>query len=303
MKYVIVIPAKNEAEGISVTIDSILSQTLLPESVLVLDDGSTDQMRSVIEHYMAKSSLIQYYFNEQSETTYVLGGKIVKLFLKGKSLIDSQNIEYDFIVKMDADIRFGPQFMEAIALKVKSDNFGIVSGTPFAIENDRKVFIISPEWHTNGDFKIYNRKFLESSENFPKDLGWDCADNLLAIEKGFSTAAFRDINYEQNRPIGRFSSKKGRKRQGLGAYKLGYSWSYLTLKVLHDLVKPPFITGSWFYLSGYFEGKLKKLPKTVNHNQQKLLRKLMWQSFSQRLKNRNFFIFQLFSNTSQSGKA
>lgn len=296
MKYVIVIPAKNEAEGISVTIDSILSQSLPPAHILILDDGSTDLMWSVVERYMAKSPLIRYHFIEQSESSsYVLGGKIVRLFLKGKSLIDNQNIEYDFIVKMDADIQFDPEFMETVAEKIKTNNYGIISGTPYAIENGRKVYIVSPEWHTNGDFKIYNRKFLEMADNFPIDLGWDCADNLLAREKGFKTEAFRDINYRQNRPIGRFSSLKGRQRQGLGAYKLRYNWAYLTLKAIHDLIKPPFIIGSVYYLAGYFNGKFRKLPKTVNKTQQKILQRLMWQSFAQRFKDRNFFVFHLFS--------
>lgn len=298
MKYAIIIPAKNEESGISRTLDSILSQTLLPVQVLVIDDGSVDKTADVIKKYESQSNLVKYYFNIESENTYKLGSKIVNLFFKGKSLLDDDLIDYDYLVKMDADIWFESEFMAKIRDRISSEKFGIVSGTPYTIYNNKKTFLVSPEWHTNGDFKIYNRSFLEVIDNFPKDLGWDCADNLLAIEQGYSTAAFRDINYEQNRPIGRFSSKKGRKRQGLGAYKLGYSRSYLTLKVLHDILKPPVIIGSFYYLCGYFEGRLKRVPKTVNKTQQILLRKLMWQSFGQRFKNKNFFIFQLFSKTS-----
>jgi len=294
MRYVVVIPAKNEARGISVTIDSILSQSILPLKVLIVDDGSTDNMAEVVRRYEEMNDVLQYHLNESQESTYTLGGKIVSLLFKGKSLLDKIIFDYDYIIKMDADVWFEPDFIKKISERISSGNYGIVSGTPFITENGRRVFIVSPEWHTNGDFKIYSRKFLEMADNFPMDLGWDCADNLLAREKGFKTEAFRDINYRQNRPIGRFSSVKGRQRQGLGAYKLRYSWGYLALKAILDLIKPPYIVGSVYYLAGYFGGKFGKLPKTVNKNQKKLLQRLMWQSFTRRFKDRNFFIFHLF---------
>jgi glycosyltransferase involved in cell wall biosynthesis len=297
MNYVVVLIAKNEAQGISVTLDSLLQQSLLPLKILVIDDGSTDNMGSILKEYARNNCIISYYFIDSKDKTYSLGGNITRLFLKGKSLLDEMNLAYDFIVKMDADISFDHDFMSKINDRLKTDHFGIVSGTPYITNSDKRTLIVSPEWHTNGDFKIYNREFLEALDDFPHDFGWDCVDNLLAIEKSYKTTAFRDIFYKQNRPIGRYSLKKGRMRQGLGAYKLGYSGLYLTLKVLHDLVKPPYVIGSAYYLAGYIDGKRKQLPRTINVNQMKILRKLLWRSFNQRFIYRKFSVSNFPSKT------
>ncbi|MBE0652690.1 MAG: hypothetical protein IH594_02760, partial [Bacteroidales bacterium] len=126
-----------------------------------------------------------------------------------------------------------------------------------------------------------------------QDLGWDTADNIVAMEKGWKTKVFRDVTYQQLRPIGRFSKRDGFVRQGLGAYKLRYSKFYMTIKVLHDMVKRPYFINGIYYLKGYFRASGKYPQRTLTRSQGKILRKLLWQSMFKRLKNRDFMIFQL----------
>ncbi len=295
MKYVVVIPAKNEEEGIKVTLDSVINQKIKPLLVYVADDNSTDRTAEIVKEYSGKYDFVKYHL-VNGEDNYVLGAKIVKIFNKIKKLIDNSGTDYDFIVKMDADISFEPDFFSRIAEAIEGDNFGIISGTPYYIDEGKKIFVKSPSWHTNGDFKIYNRKCLTDIGQIPENLGWDTADNILALQKGWKTEAFYDINYKQTRPIGRYSVAKGKERQGKGAYKLGYDPLYLTLRTAHDLLKPPVFVGAASFLKGYFKAMFSRTSKTLDKTQSKILRKLLWKSFNDRFKSGSFYIFQAFSS-------
>lgn len=55
----IIIPIKNRANLIGVTLDNILAQTLPAHEIIVVDDGSTDNLSEAIEKYGNKITLIK----------------------------------------------------------------------------------------------------------------------------------------------------------------------------------------------------------------------------------------------------
>lgn len=55
----VVIPAYNAAAFIGQTLDSVMEQRLLPNEIIVVDDGSTDQTSKIVEHYANKHNCIQ----------------------------------------------------------------------------------------------------------------------------------------------------------------------------------------------------------------------------------------------------
>lgn len=295
MKFIIIIPAKNEEVNIEKTLVSVIHQSKKPELCLVIDDASADSTAKIVHKFGSQHPFIECYTKNGKDKSYQLGGKVVKAFLFGKELIDQRNIAYDYIIKMDADIRFEPDFLKKIEQRLIKEKHGIVSGTPYQIIGNTKKYITSPTWHTNGDFKIYNKKFLNETNGLTPNLGWDCADNIAAMENGWETIAFRDIFYEQQRPIGRYSPFEGRIRQGRGAYVLRYSPGYIWLKLIQDLFKKPFVIGAIYQFYGYLRCHYHKEERTVTISQGRILRQLLWQSFFERVKNRKFFIFQFFN--------
>jgi glycosyltransferase involved in cell wall biosynthesis len=48
MNYYIVIPSHNEEAFISLTLESLVSQTVLPKKVVVVNDNSTDNTANVV---------------------------------------------------------------------------------------------------------------------------------------------------------------------------------------------------------------------------------------------------------------
>jgi glycosyltransferase involved in cell wall biosynthesis len=59
MKVSVLIPAYNAALTIRQTLDSVLGQTITPDEVIVLDDGSTDETFSVVESYKPRVSVLR----------------------------------------------------------------------------------------------------------------------------------------------------------------------------------------------------------------------------------------------------
>lgn len=293
MKYAIVLLAKNEQDTIRLTLESIVSQTITPVICYVVDDNSDDKTPQIIKEFSNRHLYIKYYQNE-SKSNYKIGGHIVDLFFIGKKLIDNSDVDYDYIIKMDADISFEETFFEGINDKLKHQEYGIISGTPFYYEKNRKIFEYSPLWHTHGQFKIYNKDFLASNNTIPENLGWDCADNIIAMENEWKTLADRSLFYQMHRKVGGKSSlRRGRIKHGAGAYLLGYSYLYFSLKAFHDLFKPPFVMGSLFLVYGFLKAHLQKDKRILNRNQKKILRKLYWESMFKRLKTKDFILFQL----------
>lgn len=293
MKFAIVIPAKNEEAIIKSTLSSIADQTLLPEVCLVVDDGSNDMTSDIVKTFSETCPFIEYLYNDNQDE-YILGGHIVQVFGIGKSHIDRHEIPYDYIIKLDADVSFEKNFLQKMSDRLGKEQYGIISGTPYYLENNKKIFEFSPLWHTHGQFKIYNKQCFDDIQGLAPSLGWDCADNIKAIDKGWKTAAFRDLFYQMHRKVGGKSSlKKGRINHGIGAYKLGYSLPYFLLRVVHDLFKPPVVAGSFYLLYGYTKSLFSRNTRRIlNKRQIKLMRKLFWESFIQRLSAKEFILFQ-----------
>ncbi len=294
MKYVIVIPAKDEEKNIADTLQSVVDQTLKPEVCLVVDDNSSDQTSNIVNDYSKRYSFIKYFKNISPKDTYSLGGHVVEVFNIGVQHLKGQGVDFEYAIKMDADITFVGTYIQSISEKNTNGELGIFSGTPYYMHNGKKIIDYSPLWHAHGQFKIYSMKCLEDIGGIPLSLGWDTADNIKAMAKGWKTQAYRDVFYKMHRKVGGKSSlKKGRINHGIGAYVLGYNIFYFFIKVLHDLIRPPFFAGSVYMVYGYIKSIFNKRKVILVTNEKKLLRKLLWQSLTSRLRSRDFVVFQM----------
>ena len=297
MKYVVVLPAKNEQDTIKSAVESVVKQTIPPMRVLIMDDASTDRTPQILAELESEYPSVRHH-RVTSSSEYTLGGHVVRLFNEGKRVLDEEGLEYDWIVKMDADLQCESDFIERIAERIRGRKMGIVSGTPYFEENGKKIFDTSPSWHTHGQFKIYNAECFDEVGGPREHLGWDCADNVRAISAGWDCEAIRDINYLMHRKVGgKSSNKAGRMNHGFGCYITGFGIGYFALKVVHDLFKPPVIVGAFDLVRGYLRAAVGRHPKVLTPSQQKLIRRLLWASFWVRLRRRDFDLQQRLSGS------
>ena len=113
MNYYIVIPSYNEEAFISLTLESILKQTILPNKIVVVNDNSTDKTAEIVLDFIKNNPIISL-VNKASDAIHLPGSKVIQAFQAGLATLDEN---YDLIVKVDADLIFPPNYFETTVRK------------------------------------------------------------------------------------------------------------------------------------------------------------------------------------------
>ena len=117
MKISVVIPAYNAAHFLPRSLASVFAQTLLPDEVIVVDDGSTDNTAAVAA---------------------ALGAKVIKRQNGGLSAARNtgiQNASSEWIALLDADDMWAPKKLELQAARVRPDTVLVYTGLRFFDDN------------------------------------------------------------------------------------------------------------------------------------------------------------------------
>lgn len=244
MKYVIVMPAYNEEGFIGRAIESIAAQTLLPLRLVIVNDGSTDRTRALVEGYQQTYPWIQLVNNDKKEQR-AAGSKVVRAFYLGYRQIQDT---YDFLVKLDADLTLPAHYFERIADHFKADpKLGIAGGTIAIEENGKWVYEnFSDIDHVKGAFKAYRRACFEQIGGLRASIGWDTADELLARFHGWSIQVDPALQVRHYRVLGaETGSVKIRVKVGNGMYRLRYGFFITLISAIKAgyLNKPYGLTG------------------------------------------------------------
>ena len=149
---------KNEAESVTEFLESLLGQSRKPDEILIVDGGSIDGTREVIQRFAGKNALIKMIVVEGANISQ---GRNVAI----------QNSEYDIIASADAGCRIHEKWLENIVKPLEKDRtVDVVAG--FYLPNSKTILEASvaalafPRLE-----KIDPDKFLPSSRSiaFRKD--------------------------------------------------------------------------------------------------------------------------------------
>jgi len=138
----VIIPCFNDGKYIIEALQSLYVQTLLPESIIIVDDGSDAETKKVLKNIKYSSVAIIYQEN------------------KGVSNARNTAIELaqtDYILNLDADDYFEPSFIEK-AVNVLNNNNQVVAVSSYcrAFNNDKTIEIIKPLGGKVKDFIVIN---------------------------------------------------------------------------------------------------------------------------------------------------
>lgn len=108
----VIIPCHNQGKYLTETIESILCQTVQPEEIIVVDDGSTDETKQVALSYPQ----VSYVFQEHE-------GNHTPARAMNNGLKHSYG---DFIVCLAADDKIAPDYLEKCLNQFTNSEVGIV---------------------------------------------------------------------------------------------------------------------------------------------------------------------------------
>ena len=101
-KYVLVTPARNEAQFIELTIKSVVSQTVRPLKWVIVSDGSTDGTDDIVSKYAAEYPWIELVRMPERRERHFAGK--VGAFNAGRAAV--RDLQFDVIGNLDADVSF-----------------------------------------------------------------------------------------------------------------------------------------------------------------------------------------------------
>jgi glycosyltransferase involved in cell wall biosynthesis len=132
MKYILITSARNEQAFIGRTLDSVISQTVLPERWVIIDDGSADRTAEIVGRYVKRFSWITLIHRPKREGRNFAA----KADAVNAALAQLKDVEFEILGNLDADVSFGPDYMEFLLQKLSANPRLGVAGTPFTQEGN-----------------------------------------------------------------------------------------------------------------------------------------------------------------------
>jgi len=276
----IVIPAHNEQDSISLTLDSLVKQTLLPKRIVVVNDNSTDNTQSIVETFAAKYSWITL-INSNSSNEHLPGTKIINAFYKGFKTLDDN---YDVICKYDADLIFTENYLETLISHLKSDNkLGMIAGLCYIQKNGSWVLeSLTGKDHIRGALKAYRKECFLEIGKLKRAMGWDTIDEILAQYYGWSFKTDESLKVKHLKPTGMSYGKGSKHLQGEALYKLRYGFLLAILSSLKLAYKKRRLELFIDYISGYLKASREKVDFLITEDQGKFVRKHRWKGIKKR---------------------
>ncbi len=263
--YVLITPARNEAESIELTIKSVVAQTVRPLKWVIVSDGSADGTDAIVNRYAADYPWIELVRMPDRKERHFAGK--VHAFNTGYARVT--DLEYQVIGNVDGDISFDENYFSFLLGKLAEDSTLGLVGTPFkdsSIEAYNYRFVGIE--HVSGACQLFRRHCFEEIGGYVpvKGGGVDLIAVITARMKGWKTRTFTDKVCQHHRGMGtahhgalvaRF--KDGGKDYALGGHPL---WEFL--RALYQMTKRPFFLGGLFLGAGYVWALVQRVERPVS---------------------------------------
>ncbi|MEM0575411.1 glycosyltransferase [Flavobacterium polysaccharolyticum] len=281
MKYYIVIPSYNEEALIGLTLQSLISQTVLPSKIVVVNDNSTDRTADVVLAFAKNNPYISL-VNKSSENIHLPGSKVIQAFEKGFETLDDN---YDLIVKIDADLIFPSNYFETIIKHFQSDErIGMVGGFCYIEKNGEWILEnLTDKDHIRGALKAYRKETFKQIGGLKPAMGWDTVDELLCKFYNWKVVTDESLHVKHLKPTGASYNKAARYKQGEAFYSLGYGFiitAISSLKLAMRKGRPLLFID---YMMGFLKAKSSGKPLFVTAEQAKFFRNYRWKKMKEKL--------------------
>ncbi|MFT5778356.1 MAG: glycosyltransferase involved in cell wall biosynthesis [Crocinitomicaceae bacterium] len=180
-KLSILIPAYNEAATIHLILDKVKKVVLadnIEKEVIIVNDFSSDETKSVVEVYMAANPDFNIRFFHQPKNL-------------GKGAAIHKGIELatgEFLIVQDADLEYDPEEYNELLQPVLDGFADVVYGSRFLGNKPHRILFY---WHSRGNkfltnlSNIFTNLNLTDMETCYKLIRTDIAQNLYLKEKRF----------------------------------------------------------------------------------------------------------------------
>jgi biofilm PGA synthesis N-glycosyltransferase PgaC len=263
LTYVLVTPARNEAQFIERTLASVVAQTVAPLKWVVVSDGSTDGTDDIVRRYAAEHRWIELVRTPERQERHFAGK--VRAFNAGYARV--RGLAYDVIGSLDADVSFGEDYFAFLLGKLAADPALGLVGTPFQGRSTYDYRFVSVE-HVSGACQLFRRTCFDDIGGYVpvKTGGIDHIAVLTARMKGWRTRTFTEQVCLHHRELG--SAQHGalgtKFRDGVLDYLLGGHPLWELFRTAYQTTRRPRVVGGLTLLAGYTSAMVRRLERPVS---------------------------------------
>ncbi len=256
MKYAVIMPTADEAGFIIGAIETLQQQTLLPEYLIVADDGSADETIEIVREIAVDHPWVSVEV-QTSSVGKSAGESVAGIFNKIWRRVSGETSTVDLVVKMDADVRLEPHYFAALILHFRTHpRLGIAGGLLLDEQMGvQRSSLLADADHVHGACKAYRWSCLKDLMGLREVTGWDTLDELLATKAGWQVLTDKGLTIRHLRPMG---SRQRPQRLfasiGRGMYQMRYGLLITMVSAAKlGLTRKPWLLAALYTLWGWLK--------------------------------------------------
>ncbi|GAA4152402.1 glycosyltransferase family A protein [Chryseobacterium ginsenosidimutans] len=280
MKFLIIIPAHNEENNLSFTLDSLQLQSFKDFKVVVVNDGSTDKTSEVIKKYTDNDSRFGTVNLEKS--AHQPGSKVVNAFKNG---LNTQDIkEFDIICKFDADIILSENYLKTIEESFQNNpKYGLIGGLLYVEKEDNWVYEgNSNKHHVRGPMKAYRKESFIEMGGLRETLGWDNIDSILLEHLGWKEVVIPELHVKLIKVKGADYTIKPADYYGRYFYFLGLNRFLAYIASSKEAMKSKSVSFFFKIIKSYENCRSQKLELKISKQERKIINDKRWKAFKKK---------------------
>jgi glycosyltransferase involved in cell wall biosynthesis len=263
--YVLVTPARNEAQFIESTIQSVLAQTERPLKWVIVSDGSTDGTDDIVKRYAVEHEWIELLRMPEREERNFAG----KAYAVNAGQNRVADLPYQVIVCLDADVVFDSDYFSYLLEKLAADPMLGLVGTPFH-ETSQETYdyrFVSVE-HVSGPCQAFRRECFEAIGGYvPVKTG--SIDHIAVISarmKGWKTRTFTEKYYLHSREMGtaQCGPIQARINFGIRDYVIGNHPLWELFRSIYQMTRKPYVLRGLALAAGYVWASVRHVERQVS---------------------------------------
>ena len=263
-KYVLITPARNEAQYIEATIKSVLAQSARPVRWVIVSDGSTDGTDEIVMRYARQHEWIEL-IRMPERTERHFAGKVLA-FKTGETRV--ADLSYAVIANLDADITFRDDYFSFLLSSLGANpKLGVV-GTPYMETSGESYdYSFTSRDHVSGACQVFRRECFEAIGGYsPIKIGAiDCIAVISARMKGWETRTFTEHVCYHHRRTGTAEQSIWKAGIATGAmdHTMGNHPLWQFFRVIYQTSRRPYVLRGLAVGLGYLGATIRREPRPV----------------------------------------
>ena len=265
LSYVLVTPARNEADFIELTLQSVVAQTLKPLRWVIVSDGSTDGTDDIVKRYAREHDWIELVrMPERKERHFAAK---VHAFNAGYERV--RPLGFNVVGNVDADISFEPNFFAFLLQQFQENGCLGVAGTAFTEEAGQYDYRFTSIEHVSGQCQLFRRDCFEGIGGYvpAKGGGIDLVAVLTARMRGWQTRCFVEKQFVHHRQMGtaKYSGVGAKFKDGEKDYVLGGHPLWELFRCMYQMTRKPRLVGGCALFAGYAWSMVRGKQRSVSN--------------------------------------